>query len=127
MNEIKLCGIIFCALIICVIFKNIRQEYSLFIRIGITCLVTTISVVILYPIFSFIDKIAKNTIIYNYIPILIKALGLAFAVQITSDVCADAQENALAERISLFGKAEILVLSLPLIKNLFELCESLMK
>ncbi len=127
MNEIKMCGIILCALVICVVFKNLRQEYSLFIRIGITVLITVVSIAILYPVLSFIEEISKNTIVYGYIPTLIKALGIGIAVQITADVCNDAQESALAERITLFGKAEILVISLPLIKNLFELCENIIK
>lgn len=125
MNEIRMCGIILCALIVCVVFKNIKQEYSLFIRIVITVFISVISISALYPILSFLDEISKNTPVYQYIPALIKALGIAFAVHITADVCVDAQENALAERIALFGKAEILVISLPLIKDLFKLCENI--
>lgn len=125
MNEIKMCGIILCALIVCVVFKNLRNEYSLFIRIAISCFVTAVSILILQPILSFISEISQNTPVYQYIPTLIKALSIAFIVQITADVCQDAQESSLAEKISLFGKAEILIISLPLIKNLFELSKSL--
>ena len=121
MNEIKMCGIIIAALIICTVFKNIRQEYSVFVRIGITCLATIVSISILYPILSFIDSISKNTPFYGYIPILLKGLGIAYLVEITSDICID----TLAERITLFGKAEIMIVSLPLLKNLFELCKSI--
>ena len=127
MNDIKMCGLVLCALVVCIIFKNLRSEYSLFIRIFITCFVTVATFAIFYPILSFIDDVSKNTAVYIYIPTLIKALGIAFAVQITADVCNDAQESTLANRITLFGKAQILVLSLPLIKNLFELCENLIE
>ncbi len=122
-----MCGIVLCALVVCLIFKNMRSEYSLFIRIFITTFASISTLLIFYPIFSFIDNISKNTIVYNYLPILFKALGIAFAVQITADICNDAQESTLANRITLFGKAEILVLSLPLIKNLFSLCEGLIE
>jgi len=122
-----MCGLVLCALVVCIIFKNLRSEYSLFIRIFITCFVTVATFAIFYPILSFIDDISKNTAVYIYMPTLIKALGIAFAVQITADVCNDAQESTLANRITLFGKAQILVLSLPLIKNLFTLCENLIK
>ncbi len=125
MNEIKMCGIILSALVICVVFKNLRQEYSIFVRLIISCLVTVVSLAILQPVLSFISEISQNTPVYLYIPTLIKALSIAFIVQITADACIDAQENSLAEKISLFGKAEILVISLPLIKNMFELCKNL--
>ena len=63
--------------------------------------------------------------IYSYLPTLIKALSIAFRVQITRDACNDAQENGLGEKIAFFGKMEIMVISLPLIKNVFELCKNL--
>lgn len=127
MNEIKACGIVLCALIVCIVFKNIKSEYSLFIRLLITVSVFCISLSIFYPVLKYIEDISKGTAIYQFIPILFKALGIAFAVQITADICRDAQENSLAERICFFGKAEIIVISLPLIKNLFQLCETLIE
>lgn len=127
MNEIKACGIILCALIVCVIFKKIKEEYSLFIRIVITACVFAVSISVLYPVLNYISKIGEGTTIQKYVPSLFKALGIAFTVQITSDVCKDAGENSLAERISFFGRAEILTISLPLIKNLFSLTQDILK
>ena len=127
MNEVKACGIVLCALVICVVFKNVKNEYSLFVRMLITISIFCVSLSICYPVFTYISEIAKNTSVNKYIPILFKALGIAFTVQITSDICRDADECSLAERICFFGKAEILIISLPLIKNLFQLTETLLK
>lgn len=125
MNELKMCGLVLCALIVCIVFKNLKSEFSLLIRITITVGISLISLALIEPLFSFIDEISKSTAVYGYLPTLIKALGIALAVQITSDICKDAGEGALSERIELFGKAEILLLSIPLIKNLFKLCEAI--
>ncbi len=126
MNELKMCGLVLCALIICIVFKNIKSEYSLFLRIAVTVLVSLVSLALFEPLFSFIDEISKNTVVYSYLPILTKVLGIALLVQVTADICKDAGESSLGERIELFGKAEILVISIPLIKNLFKLCESIL-
>ena len=125
MNEIKMCGFVLCALIICVVFKNLKSEYSLLIRLVITVFVSIASFIIIEPLLSFIDEISKNTSVYNYVPTLIKALGIALTVQITSDICKDAGEISLGERIELFGKVEILLISIPLVKNIFKLCEAI--
>ena len=125
MNEIKMCGFVLCALIICVVFKNLKSEYSLLIRLVITVSVSIASFIIIEPLLSFIDEISKNTSVYNYVPTLIKALGIALTVQITSDICKDAGEISLGERIELFGKVEILLISIPLVKNIFKLCEAI--
>lgn len=120
-----MCGLVLCALIICIVFKNLKNEYSLLIRIIITVIISTVSLALVTPLFSFIDEISKNTAVYSYLPTLIKALGIALAVEITADICVDSGEGALGERIELFGKVQILVISMPLIKNLFKLCEAI--
>lgn len=127
MNELKACGLIICSLIICIIFKNLKNEYSLFIRIIITLSVFGIAISIFYPVLAYIEEITSNTQIYQFVPIILKALGIAFSVQITADICKDAQESSLAQGILFFGQAQILVISIPLIKNLFQICEGLLK
>lgn len=126
MENIKICGIVICALCILVVFRNMRTEYSLFIRLAMTIGISVIALAILFPILNYINEISKGTELEKYIPSLIKALGIACAVQITADVCKDAGEDALAGRIFLFGQAEILVISIPIMKNLFALCSRML-
>ncbi len=127
MSDLKLCGIVLCGVVLCSVFKGIKNEYSLFIRIGITILVTILSLTLFLPVLSYIDEITKNTEIHRYIPTLIKILGIAIISELTTDICIDANENGIATRVSLFAKAEILVLTLPLIKSLFDMCQGLLK
>ena len=127
MSEIKACGIVLCAVVVSAVLKSIKLEYSLLIRLLITVSVFSVSLSVFYPVLKFIEDISKNTPVHEYVPILFKSLGISFAVQITADVCNDAGENSLGERICFFGKAEIMVISLPLIKNLLTLCHGLLK
>ncbi len=127
MSELKLCGIIFCALSLIVVFKGFKGEYSLFIRIAITIGVTVATLVIIQPVLSYVEGLTRNLAINKYIPYLLKALGIAFIVQITADCCNDAGEGTLAERVCLFGKVQIVVISLPLIEALLSLANSTIK
>lgn len=121
MSNIKLSGLVFCALALILVFKNLKNEYSLFVRLSITIAVSVATITLLQPIFTFIETITRNLEIYGYIPVLIKSLGIALIVQITSNCCNDAGESTLGERICLFGKLEIIALSLPLISKLLSL------
>lgn len=127
MEGLKIYGIVICALCACVLFKNMHSEYSLFIRLGITVGVGIFTIVVINPVLTYISEISNGTQIEKHLPSLVKSLGIACAVQITADVCKDAGEEALASRISLFGQAEIIILSLPVIKSLFELCLNIMR
>lgn len=126
MENLKIYGIIICALCACVLFKGFKSEYSLFIRLVVTAGVSLICISMIYPVLSYINEISQGTEIEKYIPALIKALGIAIATQITSDICKDAGEEALSSRVCLFGQAEILVISMPIIKNLFSLCSKIL-
>lgn len=127
MDSIKVCGIVICALCVLLMFKNLRSEYSLFIRIILTLGVSLITTALIYPILTYIGEISSGTALEKHLPSLIKALGIAISVQITADICKDAGEEAIATRIYLFGQAEILIISIPIIKNLLSLCGDIIK
>ncbi len=127
MNDIKLCGIVICCIVVVSIFKGIKNEYTLFLRIIITVLISSLSFVLFIPILEYIDEITKGTQIYAYLPTLIKILGIAIITEITADICIDAGENSIASKVSLFAKSEILLLTLPLIKELLGICQELIK
>lgn len=125
MNDIKLCGIVICCIVVVSIFKGIKSEYTLFLRIIITILISSLSFVLFIPILEYIDEITKGTQIYAYLPTLMKILGIAIITELTVDICIDAGENSIASKVSLFAKSEILLLTLPLIKELLGICQEL--
>jgi stage III sporulation protein AD len=125
--DFKMCGLAICGIVLCVIFKNIKNEYTLFIRLGISCLILIFSFSLFLPIITYIEEISRNTIAYNYIPLLIKILGLSVVLQLTIDVSKDAGEEAIASKVALLGKAQILVLTMPLITSLFEMCKEMLR
>ncbi len=127
MTDFKLCGIVICGVILSCVFKSLKNEYSLFIRLTITIVITAASLSLFVPILAYIEKITNGTVIYSYLPVLIKILGIAIITEITADTCIDMGENGLANKIGIFAKAEILVLSMPLIESLFNMCLDLLK
>ena len=125
MEIVKACGIVICVVSICVIFNNLKSEYSLFIRLLLTISTGFLSLTVFYPILTFVNNISSGTKIQEYFPILLKALGISLLVQITSDICRDSGEGTIAQRVEMLGKAEIILLCIPLIKEILHLCESI--
>ena len=68
MDNLKVYGIIICALCACVVFKNLHSEYSLLIRLCVTVGVSIVAIAILYPVLSYINEISYGTEIEKYIP-----------------------------------------------------------
>ncbi|MBO5374220.1 MAG: stage III sporulation AC/AD family protein [Clostridia bacterium] len=127
MENFKIYGIIICAVCLCIVFKGLHSEYSLFIRLAVTIGISITGIAILFPALTYINEISKGTQIEKFLPSLVKSLGIALTVQITADCCKDAGEEGIASRIYLFGQAEILIICLPIIKGLFSLCSSILE
>jgi len=55
---------------------------------------------------------------------LFKAVGIGYVAQIASDICSDAGQATVASNVRLAGKIAIVMLTLPIIKELFETVSS---
>lgn len=97
--------------------------------IGITSVMATVvamigaALSISIPIIDFVNYLAKQYSI-EYISVLWKGLAISLVSVTASDLCRNAGENAIADKVELLGKCEILVLSLPLLKKLIEFASS---
>ncbi len=56
-----------------------------------------------------------------YVKLLLKAGGIAYLTDITAGLCRNAGESSLGTYVELAGRAELILLSLPLLEELLEL------
>ena len=78
------------------------------------------------PALREIGALLEGSALGGYAATLMKALGVTLAAQFTAELCRDAGEGALASRLELAGRAEILLLALPLIRELLALAAGLL-
>ena len=52
---------------------------------------------------------------------LLKAVGIGMVSQFTAELCRDAGEPVLAGRVEFFAKIEIILLSMPLVRQILQL------
>jgi len=125
MSFIKIIGFAFLALSASMLFKRVKEEYSVFISVfaGISLTLTAFS--ILQPVTEYARSVS--------IPgssgisvLIIKSAGVAIITTIASDICKDCGEASLGGKLELCGKALIMTLALPLIKNIFDGCLTLL-
>jgi stage III sporulation protein AD len=58
--------------------------------------------------------------------LLFKGLGVAVLTQVCADFCRQSGEGQLASGVEFAGKAELLLLCLPCLKQLFELAAGML-
>ena len=126
MSYLKILGFAVISLTAVMLFRRMKDEYAVFISLlsGIALTLTAIS--ILGPVILEITDFCDGKHIAPYVPVILKSAGIAIITTVGTDLCRDAGEQSLGNKLELCGKALILSLSLPLIKNVLDNCLSLL-
>jgi stage III sporulation protein AD len=126
MSIYQLCGLALCAVFACMIPGIKHTEYALAIRVIFGIVIFTLAISLLSPYMQLIEKLAVGSLLEAYYPLLLRAMGIALLTEITATVCRDSGEESVAKNIELLAKAEILILCLPLVKELIKVSEALL-
>ncbi len=118
--KVLVLGIIISMLV--VFLKQVKPEYALL------CLIVGSIVLLLYilnyltEVFAFFQEVIDKTgISSNLFVSLLKIVGLGYLVEFSASVCRDSGNNSIADKVILAGKIMIFVVSMPIIRNLFEM------
>jgi stage III sporulation protein AD len=127
MDIIKIIGIGFLTLIISILLKDIKREYSIYAVIIGTTIILFMSFDTLKEIINFINDISENVEGQKeFIKILIKMTGIAILTEYAVNLCKDTGENAIATKIDFAGKLILISLSIPIITTTLETLTNLL-
>ena len=109
-------------------FKKRHEHISVLIVVAATLM---ISAFMLSSLMSAFDDVAAlfsmSGLNASYLKMLLKCLGISLLASLAGDICEDAGYQSLASQIILAGKMCILLLCLPLYKDVLEICIGLIK
>lgn len=124
---LKYCGAALCALAAILILRSQKSEFSGFISLAASVILLGAACTSFFPVMEFVTESVADTGFSEYLGTLMKALGITLLIQLCSELCRDAGEAALASKLELVGKAEILLLCLPLVSELIALAGEMMR
>lgn len=73
-----------------------------------------------------LGKAVENTQYRETYHVLLRALGIASVTQIGAEICRDVGAGSIAGQLELFGKLELVLLSIPLAMRLLAMAENLL-
>ncbi len=126
MIRIALFGII--AIMLAVLLKRLKEEYSVYISIGACFLILAVGISKLEVILDAIEKL-QGYINLNkaYVGILIKIIGITYVTEISSSLCKDSGYQAIGDQIELVGKLTILAISMPILLAILDTINSFLE
>lgn len=118
---IKVIGIGLISLVIIVIVKQYKPEFSIYISIMAGILILALAFDKLAEIIKLLNNLAsKSSVNGKFIALLIKITGIAILTEFAVSLCKDCGESAIASKIDIGGKIMIVAVSIPIISSLLQ-------
>ncbi len=122
MEVIRIIGIALIGLIIIIILKQYKPEFSIYISLLVGVLILLLITDKLTGIINLLQSIAnKASINSEFLSLLIKMTGIAFLSEFAVSICKDSGEGAIASKIEIGTKIIIISMSIPIISSLLEI------
>ncbi|MCI8832757.1 MAG: stage III sporulation protein AD [Clostridia bacterium] len=121
MDIIKIIGIGLIAVIIVIILKQYKPEFTVYISICAGAIILGLVMTRISGIIQLLTELSNKVSDTNgFLTVLIKITGIAFLTEFAVSICKDSGESAIASKVDLGGKIIIISMSIPIISALLE-------
>ena len=121
MDIIKIIGIGLIAVIIVIILKQYKPEFTVYISICAGAIILGLVMTRISGIIHLLTELSNKVSDTNgFLTVLIKITGIAFLTEFAVSICKDSGESAIASKVDLGGKIIIISMSIPIISALLE-------
>lgn len=107
-----------CATVLCRMMDKYNKEYAVYISVAVCCGVLATLIAAAKPLIeaaeSFFFAADADS---GSIRILFKCVGVCYLTGFARDICADSGENAMASQASLAGRITVMLIALPMLKD----------
>lgn len=122
MDIVKIIGVGLIALIIIVVIRQYKPEFTMYVSIIAGAIILFLVLDKVTGIITLLTNLSKKTGINSeYLSILLKITGIAILTEFAVSICKDAGETAIASKVDLGGKVIIISMSIPIISALLEI------
>ncbi len=121
MDVIKIIGVGLISLIIIIIVRQYKPEFTLYVSLLAGALILLFIMDKIGGIINLLTSLSNKTAINNeFLTLLIKITGIAFLTEFAVSICKDSGESAIANKVDMGGKVIIVSMSIPIISSLLE-------
>lgn len=126
MNVVAICGFAVVSALAVALLRQLRSEIASVASavLGICIFIAVVKT--LSPFVEYVKEIASGQGVEGFFLIMLKALAVSVVCRMSSEICRDCGEAGLGAKVELIGKAGIVLLSLPIIKQLLDVAKDML-
>ena len=121
MDILKISIIGISAVLLALILKSYRPEYSFYISIAVCICIFLFVGTKLEQIIGYAKKMQEMVHLDDaYMAVILKMIGVTYVAEFASNLCKDCGYQTIAGQIELFAKLSILVIEMPMLLAFME-------
>ena len=121
MTYFELCGVALLLAVCATVVKEASPRGFSFVGIFGGVLLLVFALLRYGEPISYVNQLAARTGVSEYISLVLKILALGYCVGISADLCRDMGEARIATSLEAVGRAECLLLCMPVLVEIIEL------
>lgn len=119
----KIAGIGFMGGMLALTVKKDKPEFALLISLACAVMIAFEVIKGVGNVMGQIDRIIVQCgIDIMYLEVSLKAMGIAYVSQFAAEILRDGGEGAIASKVEMAGKVAILIITVPVLGALLEMC-----
>lgn len=119
MDLMKVSAIALLGAVALLLFKQYKPEFAIPVRLVLGIVLGALLLAGLGEILTFADTLASEDAMTSEMwRLILKGMGIAFITEIVMSICRDSGEAGLATWVEMAGKTAIVLLALPLIRQI---------
>ena len=121
MEIVKIIGVGLVALILIIILKQYKPEFTIYASIIAGAIILLMVMDKLYSIINLLSNISQKAGIGNeFLKIILKITGIAILTEFAVSICKDSGETAIASKVDMGGKVIMVSMTIPIMAGLLE-------
>jgi stage III sporulation protein AD len=121
MEIIKIIGIGLVALILIIILKQYKPEFTIYVSLLAGALILALIFSKISGIIELINNLTNKISIHKeFVTLLVKITGIAILTEFAVSICKDSGETAIASKVDMGGKVIMVSMTIPIMAGLLE-------
>lgn len=126
MTILQLCLFAVCGLFATIFLRQWKPEFAPLIRLGMAIFFGMFVLCTLSPFVTYLKDLTASAGLPKHTDLLFKALGIAILCEGCAILCKESGETGIGNGVEMVGKAELLLLALPLAEELLKTAKELL-
>ena len=118
MDTWKICGLALICVIAFSVVRHMGRDFEVPMKLASAVVFFGLILGIARPLMVYVRQMLGEGAISEYAELLLGALGIAVLTGICADICRECRETSIASYVEIAGRLEILLLCVPLIRDI---------